>query len=544
MTDNVIIGVNILEELTTGKYRDSRIIFREYIQNACDQIDVAVKTGLLAQGEGAVELWIDEQNRSVSIEDNATGIETKRFKETLYSIGESKKTLGEDKGFRGIGHWCGIGYCKTLVFTSKAQGEETESIMTCDAEKMRKMMDEHNSHKAHYTIDDALSATVKFSTSKGKNINDHYFKVEMFDVRDVHTELCVRQQVKDYLSFVAPVGYAAAFHFRNTIHKHADALAQNHTDYNVSIQEYNVTLNGSRILKKYTPSFTTSKGDDKITEVDFHDFYDDEGNLIAWLWFGISRFQGVLKKENQMRGIRLRTQNIQIGDDNALQKLFNEDRGQHYFIGEVFAIAKDLIPNSQRDYFNENEARVKFERLLGDFFNDDLSRIYKAGSNINSKYDKILKAENAEAEIIAKTDAGEVVSQEDVRKAKRLKKEAESAAQELVKIREKTENKLENNEYGTVEAVVSEIIKSNEKKRAASRSSVPVKSMAAKLTTATVDTPKAPLPKEPLLNISRAENVSKPDKMISFAKIQEIIRKVADSLTAEAIIAKIEEELD
>ena len=46
-----------------------------------------------------------------------------------------------------------------------------------------------------------------------------------------------------------------------------------------------------------------------------------------------------------MRGLRLRKENIQIGDDDALQKLFKEDRGHHYFIGEVFAISKDLIPN-------------------------------------------------------------------------------------------------------------------------------------------------------------------------------------------------------
>jgi molecular chaperone HtpG len=43
MPNNVIIGVNILEILTTGMYRDSRIIFREYIQNSCDQINIAVK---------------------------------------------------------------------------------------------------------------------------------------------------------------------------------------------------------------------------------------------------------------------------------------------------------------------------------------------------------------------------------------------------------------------------------------------------------------------------------------------------------------------
>ena len=37
------IGKNILENLTTGMYPDSRFIYREYIQNAADAIDDAIK---------------------------------------------------------------------------------------------------------------------------------------------------------------------------------------------------------------------------------------------------------------------------------------------------------------------------------------------------------------------------------------------------------------------------------------------------------------------------------------------------------------------
>ena len=42
-----IFGANIIENLTTGMYQDSKVIYREYIQNACDQIDKAVNEGLL-----------------------------------------------------------------------------------------------------------------------------------------------------------------------------------------------------------------------------------------------------------------------------------------------------------------------------------------------------------------------------------------------------------------------------------------------------------------------------------------------------------------
>lgn len=533
MAENVIVGVNTLETLTTGMYKDSRVILREYIQNSCDQIDAAVRSGLLAENEGQVELWIDNKKRSVSIEDKATGIEASNFKKTLYNIGDSSKTLGKDKGFRGIGHWCGLGYCKTLIFTSKASGENVESVMTCNAEKMRQMMDDHNLQKIRYAIDDVLTETVKFSQNKVNDTDEHYFKVELSEIHDdVHPKLLDVQSVKDYLAFVAPVGYSPAFWFRNDIHQYAKDIDQ-------PIQEYEILVNGEHVRKKYTPSFTTSKGEDSITGVDFKAFKDDNGNLIAWLWFGISRFQGVLKKENQMRGIRLRSQNIQIGSDDSLQKLFKEDRGQHYFVGEVFAIAKDLIPNSQRDYFNENKARVQFERLLSDFFNDDLSRIYYAGSEINSQYRKIDKAEDIKGEILEVEASGGCASNEQIAKLERAEKEAQHAEQRLTKILEKNTPKLDNDGVGTAESVICEIIKTNVEKRA----NQPQKPIAPKTN---LIPSKAPPKTVVLPTIDDKTSVSlytEDEKLVPIGRICMIIQQIADAATAQAIIARIKEEL-
>ena len=64
------VGKNILENLTTGMYYDSKVIYREYIQNACDQIDKAEKP-----------TESKEKNASVAI---------KTFKERLYEYANSK----------------------------------------------------------------------------------------------------------------------------------------------------------------------------------------------------------------------------------------------------------------------------------------------------------------------------------------------------------------------------------------------------------------------------------------------------------------------
>ncbi len=45
-----VIGKDVIESLTIGMYDDSRFIYREYIQNAADQIDKAREQGIVAEG--------------------------------------------------------------------------------------------------------------------------------------------------------------------------------------------------------------------------------------------------------------------------------------------------------------------------------------------------------------------------------------------------------------------------------------------------------------------------------------------------------------
>lgn len=60
------VGKNILDNLTTGMYSDSKVIYREYIQNACDQIDLAMKLGILEADEGSVDIFIDQKKKDIS----------------------------------------------------------------------------------------------------------------------------------------------------------------------------------------------------------------------------------------------------------------------------------------------------------------------------------------------------------------------------------------------------------------------------------------------------------------------------------------------
>ena len=432
----MIIGKNILDNLTTGMYSDSKIIYREYIQNACDQIDLAIKEKILNEEEGQIRIDIDSECRNITIEDNATGVKADSFKPELGDIANSNKKIGENKGFRGIGRLCGLAYCKKLVFSTTYKGEKTLSTMTCDASKMREMLREDKK----YTLEEIWNKIVTFSTSMDVESDAHYFKVELIGINQENEALLNEQEVKEYLSFISPVAYSNRFiAFSDKIHEHAREIGYN-------IDEYQISVNDADIFKEYTTKLKEKDGSkdyDEITDLEFKDFYNQDNELIAWMWIGISKFEKVIPTINRMRSLRLRSGNIQIGNDTVLDRFFYESRGNHYFIGEVFAVNKQLIPNSQRDYFNENKCTKEFERQIIDYFKEVLYRLYRSANVIKNNYEKLESFTKASKEFDKKDSRGGFIDEKDRRKSERevknAKKEAENAKEHIEKITKKIE---------------------------------------------------------------------------------------------------------
>ncbi|TEB04353.1 hypothetical protein Psch_04080 [Pelotomaculum schinkii] len=387
--------------------------------------------------------------------------------------------------------------------------------MRCDAEMMRQLIDE-NSRGKKRTASEVLRAINKFESKKTKDINAHFFKVELIGINKENEDLLDTKKIREYLSFVAPAPYQNTFHYREKVKKHAKEIAYH-------IDEYSITLDGEPIFKKYTTILKKADNSkiDEVFDVVFKDFRDENGNLIAWMWVGLTQFKQAIPKINQMRGLRLRKENIQIGGEDALQKLFKEDRGNSYFVGEVFAVAKDLIPNSQRDYFNENPTRAYFEKLLRRFFNEELHKIYYDGSAVNSAYKKIDAYKVKEAEFVEKDKKGSFVSKEyrtiEYEKVQVAKKQAENAQIIIVKTKEKAD--------GIFAKVIERIEKEHPQE--------PVST-----------TPSAGPPK-PARPVRRTDKLSayNRDERKLISKIFDIIISATDSKTAEMIISKIEDGL-
>lgn len=135
-----VVGKNVLESLTQGMYKDNKIIFREYIQNATDSLDRAIKEGLVSKEDAEIQIFINPESREIVIRDNGTGIPSQKVLKTLGDIGKSDKDYKEQRGFRGIGRLGGLSYCDELYFITSFKGEPTKTITKWDCIKLKRML--------------------------------------------------------------------------------------------------------------------------------------------------------------------------------------------------------------------------------------------------------------------------------------------------------------------------------------------------------------------------------------------------------------------
>lgn len=231
---NISIGKFTLESLTTGMYNEPETCYREYIQNAVDSLDVAIKQNLITTDECRIEIIVDEENHLVSVKDNGTGIKNSSVGKTLLDIGNSTKLHTINRGFRGIGRLGGLSYCKQLSFCTTAKGEKVKTIVSFDCEKLKKLLipgqgDEH-------TLQSVIEAVTSVNVLAEQEAA-HYFIVKMEEVDDISSLLDL-DIVKDYISQVAPVPFRKNFYW-------ASEIRQELNERGLTIAEYPIFIGRS-----------------------------------------------------------------------------------------------------------------------------------------------------------------------------------------------------------------------------------------------------------------------------------------------------------
>ncbi len=504
------IGKHIVDILTQSMYEDSRFIYREYIQNSADAIDKAISEGLLKKEECEIHIKIEHLQKSIIIEDNATGIQQNRVIEILKNVADSEKERGVDKGFRGIGRLGGLGYCETLIFETSYKGEATKTIMIWNAKLLKEIINNRSTkEEASAVIDTVTSHKVE-----KEDIDKHYFKVSLINVSN--DNLLNKKEIETYLSMVAPVPYEKGFILKQKIY---DQIKKE----NIRIDEYLIFINTNQLYKLYTTTiykYTNGKKErtgDEIFDIHFFREHTASGDLLYWGWYGVSQFEGVIDDINIGKGIRLRKDNIQIGSKHTLLKLFREQRGNYYFFGEVHAFSPDLIPNARRDYFKENTCCHLFENKLQSLFHNELHQLYYEASKIRNANKRVndfknLAEESGNKEFVNNKEKGNFH-----KLFENKKQEASKAKKELEKICAK---------FGDNETAVKKIFER------------------------VVDTQKI-VPEKIDLPNKNNKTTYRVDKLTSLnkeqrkflSKIFEVINDVLDKKTAENLIKKIEEEL-
>ena len=354
LAGEIVIGKDILELLSSSMYVDPMTIYREYAQNAADSIDQARADGQLAADAGKVTINIDVPGRNVKVRDNGTGIGHADFANRLTAFGASKKRGRGARGFRGVGRLAGIGYCQELIFRSRVAGETKVSELRWDCKKLKTIL---RSSEEHHDLRDAVGQVVELRRIPATDFPERFFEVELRGIiRHRNDQLLSAAAINTYLSQVAPVPFRPDFPFRDQILKHVSSHVRL-GDLRVEIGE-----GGEHVYRPHGESMEIGIGvSDAFSNVELLNIEGIDGETACVGWILHHGYTGALPAACNVRGLRVRCGNIQVGDDRMFEELFPETRFNAWSVGELLIIDPRIVPNGRRDHFEQS---VHFHNLL------------------------------------------------------------------------------------------------------------------------------------------------------------------------------------
>ena len=366
----VTVGASILGLVTSGIYDDPLAIYREYIQNAVDEL--SRQNGV----EGKVEITIDPRQKRVSICDDGPGLTYQECLEDLVPISQSRKCLGRDRGFRGIGRLSGLAFAESVKFLSRASGRDPVTQVVWSRTGLA---DRANSTQA---TEQGFQDWVSVETLEDSSYPEHFFRVEIDGVsRHAAGVLLNREAVRGYLSEVCPVPLAPDFPFHKEV---LGIFPPQQSPYSLRI-----TLDGEEqpVQRQYGSTIALAGSrEDQFCEFDEVRVPSVDGKGDAAVgWIAHSSYLGAIPKGNRIRGIRARLGNIQVGDERVFDHLFEEDRFNRWCVGEVHILDPRIIPNGRRDYFERNPHLRNLENHLAPIFGQISARCRAASSNRNKQ---------------------------------------------------------------------------------------------------------------------------------------------------------------
>jgi hypothetical protein len=348
----LVVGKDILDLISTSMYVDPITIYREYVQNSADAIDEFRASEKRCGEMGRVDINIDAGHRRIRIRDNGAGIKAHLFEERLTSFGASAKRGTQARGFRGVGRLCGLGYCQELIFRSRAAGESTVSEIRWDCRRIKESL---RSSGFGTSLQDVVNSAVEIRAIAGEELPSQFFEVELLGIiRHRNDALLNPNVVNSYLSQVAPVPFSPAFRFGDQITEVLDRVKH------MGDLEIHISGVDDRVYRPHRNSIEFS-GEvfDDFAELEVLTIPSLDGGTGAVGWILHHNYKGAIPAP-ELRGLRVRTGNIQVGGNDLFQDNFPESRFNSWTVGEIHTLDNRIIPNGRRDHFEQD---VHFHNL-------------------------------------------------------------------------------------------------------------------------------------------------------------------------------------
>lgn len=352
--NNHLIGRQLFDVITSGMYDNPLMIFREYVQNSVDSIDLGIEHGTVSLDNAQILIQLHGQDRNITIQDDGLGLSNSDAHIILRTLGCSPKEGTNQRGFRGIGRLGGLAYCDELIFETRSSKEEQVAVVAWDRIAFGKLAAETGRHVSLLeTIEKVSVASLRPADEEEPA---HFFRVTLKNVQRFHSDVLMNVKVvNDYLAQVAPVAYD---HERLLFAPLIEEYFAKTSDYRC----YQITVNGRQVKRPYADTLQISANvSETINDIEFFAFTGTDNEPIALGWYAKTNFVASLPVSLNVRGVRVRQGNIEIGDEHFLDDKFTERRFASWQIGEIHILNNRLKPNARRDGFEQSP---DFERFL------------------------------------------------------------------------------------------------------------------------------------------------------------------------------------
>lgn len=452
-------GVKMLD-LALGKiYTNPLVIYREYIQNACDGLELAINKGLIKPQEAVISIQIDKNE--ITIKDRGVGVGVTEIGPRLVDLGNSEKYKDNLIGQYGIGRLIAAQYCEKIIFETSCCGENKKSILTWNTEDAFKLIESHEFEDGTDVVNKVTSCMFE-----PEDVNEHYFRVKLCGLKHRIDKLVDIQAVKEYVSLIAPVDYTLEFK-EGYLHPAFEESPEINELYKKE-RIYKVMINGEDVRKPY--SIDIPNKDTELIKPLFVKFEDPDDGLLGWGWYALN--DKIIQMNNiAFRGIRFRKLNTAVGDSNVMAE-YMKNVSVNYYVGEIFLTHENIQPTGSRDGFVDSLQKSEFDTLMAEKAGEMYS-LYDSASHLGSQaLDKITKAYIEQTELRAKlSNEEDSVEKKNIRE--QIKTQEEIITTKTAEFKERLDNMESTPEgrivaeslIGTRQKILDKKIKENNSKK-------------------------------------------------------------------------------